>query len=245
MAPDRALGRDGESMNRKRLLLLGVVAALVAAWFVFDLGRWLSLESLRAERDALAAAYAANPLAVGAAFFGLYVAVAGLCLPGALLLTVAAGAIFGLLPGLVLVSFASSIGATLAFLASRLLLREAIQSRYKDKLRAVNAGIEREGAFYLFSMRLVPAFPFFLVNLVMGLTPIRAWTFYWVSQVGMLAGTVVYVNAGTQLARLESLNGLLSPVLFGSFVLLAVFPLIAKKLLESFHARRGKRAPAA
>lgn len=239
------LAADGEPMNRKRLLLLAGVALLVAAWFAFDLGRWLSLEALRAERDALAAAYAARPLAIGAAFFAVYVAVAALSLPGAAILTLAAGAIFGLPAGLVLVSFASSIGATLAFLVSRTLLREAIQARYGEKLRAVNAGIEREGAFYLFTLRLVPAIPFFLVNLAMGLTPIRTWTFYWVSQVGMLAGTVVFVNAGTQLGQLESLRGILSPALIGSFVLLGLFPLIAKKLLEAFHARRGKRAPAA
>jgi pyruvate/2-oxoglutarate dehydrogenase complex dihydrolipoamide dehydrogenase (E3) component/uncharacterized membrane protein YdjX (TVP38/TMEM64 family) len=175
------------------------------------------------------------------------VAVTGLSLPGAALMTLVAGAVFGLLWGTVIVSFASSLGATLAFLASRFLLRDAIQGRFGDKLRAINAGVEKEGAFYLFTLRLVPAFPFFVINLVMGLTPMKTRTFYWVSQVGMLAGTLVYVNAGTQLARLESVKGILSPGLLASFAALGLFPLVAKKIVDTVRARRvyaGWKKPA-
>jgi pyruvate/2-oxoglutarate dehydrogenase complex dihydrolipoamide dehydrogenase (E3) component/uncharacterized membrane protein YdjX (TVP38/TMEM64 family) len=166
------------------------------------------------------------------------VVVTALSLPGAAVMTVAAGALFGLLQGTLLVSFASTIGATLAFLVSRYLLRDAVQQRFGSRLAAINRGIERDGAFYLFTLRLVPAFPFFLINLLMGLTPIKAWTFYWVSQIGMLAGTLVYVNAGTQIAQLESLSGILSPDLLISFALLGLFPLLAKKVTGLIQRRR-------
>jgi uncharacterized membrane protein YdjX (TVP38/TMEM64 family) len=171
-------------------------------------------------------------------FFVAYVAVTGLSLPGAAVMTLAGGAVFGLFWGLLLVSFASSLGATLAFLASRFLLRDWVQQRFGDRLRAINAGIEKEGGFYLFTLRLVPVFPFFVINLLMGLTPIKTRTFYWVSQIGMLAGTLVYVNAGTQLARIDSLAGILSPALLGSFVLLGLFPLLAKKIVDAVAARK-------
>ena len=182
--------------------------------------------------------YRTNPLQTMAAFFLVYVAATGLSLPGATILTLAAGAIFGLLWGTVIVSFASSIGATLAFLASRYLLRDSIQAKFGDKLKAINAGIEKDGAFYLFTLRLVPAFPFFVINLVMGLTSIKTRTFYWVSQLGMLAGTIVYVNAGTQIAQIESAAGILSPALIASFTLLGIFPLIAKKIVAVIKARK-------
>ena len=155
-------------------------------------------------------------------------------LPGATILTLLGGALFGLIKGGLLVSFASTIGATLAFLASRYLLKDSIQSKFGDKLKVINEGVKKEGGFYLFTMRLIPAFPFFLVNLVMGLTPIKTLTFFLVSQVGMLPGTLVYVNAGTQLAQLESLSGILSPKLIASFALLGVFPLVAKKAMGFF-----------
>jgi uncharacterized membrane protein YdjX (TVP38/TMEM64 family)/thioredoxin reductase len=171
-------------------------------------------------------------------FFVAYVAVTGLSLPGAAVMTLAGGAIFGLFWGLLLVSFASSLGATLAFLASRFLLRDWVQKRFGDRMRAINAGIAKEGGFYLFTLRLVPLFPFFVINLVMGLTPLKTRTFYWVSQLGMLAGTLVYVNAGTQLARIDSLAGILSPALLGSFVLLGIFPLLAKKIVDALAARK-------
>ncbi|MCU7795777.1 MAG: FAD-dependent oxidoreductase [Candidatus Thiodiazotropha sp. (ex Myrtea spinifera)] len=226
-------------MNVRKLIILAVVALLVAVFFVFDLGSYLTFESLKSSRDEIIAWREANPLVAVVAFFLIYVAVTALSLPGAAIMTLAVGAVFGFFWGLVLVSFASTIGATLAFLISRFLLRDAVQSRYGDRLKAINSGIEKDGAFYLFSLRLVPLFPFFIINLLMGLTPIRTWTFYWVSQIGMLAGTMVYVNAGTQLGSLESASGILSPVLIGSFILLGLFPLLAKKLLSVIKDRQA------
>jgi pyruvate/2-oxoglutarate dehydrogenase complex dihydrolipoamide dehydrogenase (E3) component/uncharacterized membrane protein YdjX (TVP38/TMEM64 family) len=225
-------------MRLSRLLVVAVLAALIVAFFAFDLGRYLSLDALKSQRDAMLAWRDAQPLAVGGAFFALYVAVTALSLPGAAVMTLAAGAVFGFGWGLLLVSFASSIGATLAMLVARFIAGDAIQRRYGERLRAINAGIERDGAFYLFTLRLVPLFPFFVINLLMGLTRIRVWTFYWVSQLGMLAGTAVYVNAGTQLAQLDSVSGILSPGLVGAFVLLGVFPLLARKLVDLVRARR-------
>ena len=224
--------------TKGRLLLLFVIAALAVAFFAFDLGQYFNLAYLKSQQGAMDTHFAAHPLATAAMFFLAYVAVTGLSLPGATILTLAAGAIFGLLWGTVIVSFASSIGATLAFLVSRFVLRDSVQAKFGDKLRALNAGIEKEGAFYLFTLRLVPAFPFFVINLAMGLTPLRTATFYWVSQLGMLAGTIVYVNAGTQIARIESASGILSPMLIASFTLLGLFPLIAKKIIDMVKARK-------
>jgi pyruvate/2-oxoglutarate dehydrogenase complex dihydrolipoamide dehydrogenase (E3) component/uncharacterized membrane protein YdjX (TVP38/TMEM64 family) len=225
-------------MGKHRIVLLVVIAALVAAFFVLDLKQYFTLDYFKAQQAAIDAYFQAHPVTTAALYFLIYVAVTGLSLPGAALMTIVGGAIFGLVWGTVLVSFASAIGATLAFLASRFLFRDAIQRRFGDKLAAINRGVEKEGAFYLFALRLVPAFPFFVINLVMGLTPIRTRTFYWVSQLGMLAGTLVYVNAGTQLARIDSLAGLVSPGLIGSFVLLGIFPLIAKKIVGVLKARK-------
>jgi pyruvate/2-oxoglutarate dehydrogenase complex dihydrolipoamide dehydrogenase (E3) component/uncharacterized membrane protein YdjX (TVP38/TMEM64 family) len=225
-------------MSRRRWLILIVLVAAVGAFLALDLGRYLTLDYLRSQQATAEAWYRAHPGATAAAYFALYVAVTALSLPGAALMTLAGGAIFGLLWGTVLVSFASSIGATLAFLVSRFLLRDTIQRRLGNRLRAINAGVEREGAFYLFTLRLVPAFPFFAVNLVMGLVPIKARTFYWVSQAGMLPGTIVYVNAGTQLAQIDSLKGILSPGLLLSFALLGIFPLLAKRIVDWVKARR-------
>ena len=174
-----------------------------------------------------------------AAFFAIYVGVTALSLPGAAIMTLAAGALFGLVTGTILVSFASTLGATLAFLASRFLFHDVVQRRFGSYLKKINEGVEKDGAFYLFGLRLVPAFPFFAINLVMGLVPMRTWTFYWVSQVGMLAGTVVYVNAGTQLAAIDSLGGLLSPALIASFAALGLFPLIARKVLQFLQSRKA------
>ena len=225
-------------MTKGKWLLIGLIAALVAAYFVFDLGQYFSLGYLKSQQAAIDAYYASNPLQTVAVFFLIYVAVTGLSLPGATIMTLAAGAVFGLVGGTVIVSFASSCGATLAFLASRFVLKGSVQAKFGDKLKAINAGIEKDGAFYLFTLRLVPAFPFFVINLVMGLTPIRIPTFYWVSQLGMLAGTIVYVYAGTQIARIEHLSGILSPTLLASFTLLGLFPLIARKLLDILKARK-------
>jgi pyruvate/2-oxoglutarate dehydrogenase complex dihydrolipoamide dehydrogenase (E3) component/uncharacterized membrane protein YdjX (TVP38/TMEM64 family) len=225
-------------LSSGRLLLLLAIGVAVALFFALDLGQYLSLDRLKAQQDTIAAYRAAHPLAAAAAYFALYVAVTALSLPGAALMTLAGGAVFGLLWGTVIVSFASSIGATLAFLAARFLLRDWVMARFGRRLAAIDAGVRKEGAFYLFTLRLVPAFPFFLVNLLLGLTAMKARTFYWVSQLGMLAGTVVYVNAGTQLARIDSLAGIVSPGLLLSFALLGVFPLIANRIVESVRARR-------
>ncbi len=225
-------------MSRRRLLVAALLLGLIAAFFALDLGQYFQLEYFKSKQSAMEEFRRANPLAAGGIFFLIYVAVTGLSVPGAAILSLAVGAIFGLLWGTLIVSFASSIGATLAFLSSRFLFREAVRSRFGDRLRAIDAGLAKEGAFYLFALRLVPAFPFVLVNLVMGLTPIRTRTFYWVSQIGMLPATIVYVNAGTQLAAVKSLSGILSPALVGSLVLLGIFPLIAKRAVEAFKARR-------
>jgi len=220
-------------VNRTRLVVLAVIVVLVGAFFAFGAHRYLTLEALRAHQDAAQRTFLSHPWQTALAYLLVYVAVTGLSLPGAAVLTLFGGAVFGLLWGTLIVSFASSFGATLAFLASRFLLRDWVQGRFGDKLRPVNEGVAREGAFYLFALRLVPAFPFFVINLVMGLTPIRAWTFYWVSQLGMLAGTIVYVYAGTQLAEFR-----LSAGLVVAFTVLGLFPLAAKKLLEAIKARR-------
>ena len=226
-------------MNRYRLIILLAVVGLVVAFFAFDLQRYLTLESLKAQQAAIEA-YTGNHPFRATLYYGLaYVAVTALSLPGATVLTLAGGAIFGLLWGTLIVSFASTIGATLAFLAARFLFRDLVRKRFVDRLEAVDAGIRRDGPFYLFTLRLVPVFPFFVINLVMGLTAMPVHTFYWVSQLGMLPGTIVYVNAGTQLARIESLGDILSPGLLGSFALLGLFPWIAKWTVERIRTRRS------
>ncbi|MGY8903098.1 MAG: FAD-dependent oxidoreductase [Burkholderiales bacterium] len=215
-------------MSVKKIGLLLALLAMVVAFFVFDLGRYLSLDYLAKSQAQLATQYQAKPLVFIAAYLGIYIAVTAASLPGAAILTLAGGAIFGLWWGTLIVSFASCIGATLAFLAARFVLRDSIEARFGQSLKNINEGIAKQGAFYLFTLRLVPLVPFFVINLVMGLTKMPVRTFYWVSQLGMLAGTAVYVNAGTQLAQITSLKGIFSPALIGSFVLLGVFPLLAK-----------------
>ena len=219
------------------LIVFGLLGAVVA-FFALGLQHQLSLDALKARQHELDAYRQASPLLLAGAFFVVYVVVAALSLPAATLLTLAAGAMFGLLEGTVLVSFASSIGATLAFLASRFVLRDAVQQRFGKRLTVINEGMQREGAFYLFTLRLVPVIPFFVVNLLMGLTRLPVRTFYWVSQVGMLAATVVFVNAGTQLRDLQSLSAILSPRVIGSFALLGVFPLLAHWIVVRIKARR-------
>jgi len=226
-------------MNRRQGLLLSLLVAAAAAYFAFDLGRYFSLAYVQAAQADVAALYAERPLVVLGGFFAVYVAATALSLPGATVLTLLAGAVFGLGVGTLVVSFASSLGATLAFLSARYLLRGFVQARFGQRLAEIDRGIQKEGAFYLFTLRLVPLFPFFVINLLMGLTAMRAATFYAVSQLGMLAGTLVYVNAGTQLAGLKSLAGILSPGLLGSFVLLGVFPLAARRLIEAMKSRRA------
>ena len=225
-------------MKKGKILLILVVIALIAAFFIFDLGRYFSLDFFKSQQSAIESYYQANPLQTALWFLLIYVAVTALSFPGAAVLTLVAGAVFGLLFGTVLVSFASSIGATLAFLVSRFILRDSIQAKFGDKLAAINRGVEKEGGFYLFTLRLVPAFPFFVINLVMGLTTMKTWTFYWVSQLGMLLGTIVFVNAGTELAKITSLKGILSPGLICAFVLLGIFPIIAKRIIDGIKARK-------
>jgi pyruvate/2-oxoglutarate dehydrogenase complex dihydrolipoamide dehydrogenase (E3) component/uncharacterized membrane protein YdjX (TVP38/TMEM64 family) len=226
----------------KRLLLIIVVIAAVLGLFASGVTEVLTLTNLQAQRGSLTAWADQNLLLAGAGFFAVYVLVAALSIPGAAtILTLAAGAIFGLATGTLLVSFASSIGATLAMLASRFLFREGIQRRFGDRLKAINDGVVRDGPFYLLTLRLVPAFPFFLVNLLMGLTPIRSGVYYLVSQVGMLPATLVYVFAGTQLASIASTQDLLSPGLIAAFTVLGLLPLIMRKLSQWLAARRVYR----
>ena len=225
-------------MKNKKILILGVLLILIVLFFVFDLGRFFSLDYIKAQQGNFAELYAQRPAMVIAAFFAAYVAVTALSLPGAAIMTLAAGGIFGLAIGTLIVSFASTIGATLAFLAARFVLGETVQNKFGARLAEINKGVEKEGGFYLFTLRLVPLVPFFVINLVMGLTKLKTWTFYWVSQLGMFLGTLVFVNAGTQLAKIDSLKGILSPGLIGSFVLLSIFPLIAKKIVDTFKARK-------
>ncbi len=205
------------------------VIGLVVLFFVYDLGQYLSLASIKSRQEWLVDIYTRHTLWTIGAYMLIYIAVTALSLPGAAVMTLAGGALFGLVTGTVVISFASTIGATLAFLVSRFLLRDWVQERFSKKLNVINQGIEKEGAFYLFTLRLVPVFPFFIINLVMGLTPISTRRFYLVSQAGMLPGTLVYVNAGTQLAQIDSLKGILSPGLLLSFALLGIFPLLARK----------------
>ena len=237
-ATDRLQTHTGIVVSFRKIFLLAVVALGIAAFFWLDLGRFLSLEYLKQSQDRFEALYAAEPLKVSLAYFALYVVATALSFPGAAIITLAGGAIFGLWWGTLLVSFASSLGATLAFLVSRFVLRDSIEAKFGNRLAEINRGIEKDGAFYLFTLRLIPVVPFFVINLVMGLTKMKALTFYLVSQIGMLAGTLVYVNAGTQLAQIDSLQGILSPALLGSFVLLGVFPLIAKWIVGLLQKRK-------
>lgn len=229
-----------EDKNRKRInrIIIAVVVVLgIVAFRYFDLGQYLTLGYIKASQEKFQALYQAHRLPVVAAYMVIYVAVTALSLPGAAVLTLAGGGLFGLVVGTVAVSFASTIGATLACLVSRFLLREWVQNKFGDKLATINAGIEKEGAFYLFSLRLVPIFPFFVINLLMGLTRMRLFTFYWVSQIGMLAGTIVYVNAGKELAKIDSLAGIISPGVLISFIVLGLFPISVKKLLAFYKAK--------
>lgn len=225
----------------KKISFFTVIAGLVAAFFIFDLNRYFSLAYLKGSREQFAEFYAANTILTVALYMLVYIAITALSLPGAAIMTLAGGAMFGFATGFIAVSFASSIGASLAFLASRYLLRGWVERKLGDRLQAVNDGIGKEGAFYLFSLRLIPLFPFWAINLLMGMTRMRLFTFYWVSQVGMLAGTAVYVNAGKELGRIDSLSGILSPGLVASFVILGLFPLAVKKAMGWYRSRfRGQ-----
>jgi uncharacterized membrane protein YdjX (TVP38/TMEM64 family) len=231
MAPETGKSWAGKAA------VIGLVVMGIFAFRYFDLGQYLSLDYIKASQERFDLLYRSHRLAVIGAYMAIYIAVTALSLPGAVVMTLAGGGLFGLAVGTVAISFASTIGATLACLVSRFLLREWVQGRFGEKLAAINAGIEKEGAFYLFSLRLVPLFPFFVINLAMGLTRMRLWTYFWVSQVGMLPGTVVYVNAGKELARIDSLSGILSPGLLVSFALLGIFPIVVKKILALYRRR--------
>lgn len=222
----------------KKIVLLLLAIGLIGLFFHFNLHQLLTLEGLKGSMDQFSTLREESPALVIGGFFALYVLVTALALPGAAILTLAAGALFGLFEGLVIASFASSVGALCSFLVSRYLLRDSLQKRFPERLKAIDEGIKKEGAFYLFTLRLVPIFPFFLINLLMGVTALKSWTFYWVSQIGMLAGTFIFVNAGTQLAQIESLSGILSFGLIISFVLLGVFPLIAKGIVNMIKKRQ-------
>lgn len=224
--------------TQTKILLLAAIVLVVALFFIFDLQRFLTLELIKASQHDFEVFYRNHTAATIAAYMLIYILVTAMSLPGAAVMTLAGGALFGLLVGTIMVSFASTIGATLAFLLSRFLFRDAIQQKFGDKLAAVNRGIEKDGNFYLFTLRLVPAFPFFMINVVMGLTPIKTAAFFFVSQIGMLPGTIVYLNAGTQLGKLESASGILSPAIILSFALLGIFPLIARKTVEFLKARK-------
>ncbi|MES2241919.1 MAG: FAD-dependent oxidoreductase [Pseudomonadota bacterium] len=225
-------------MNSRKLVIAVLLLAGIGAFFALDLGRYLSLAFLKESQSSFQAVFEQKPVWVTLVFFAVYVAVTGLSLPGAVIMTLAAGAGFGLVLGTIVVSFASTLGATLAMLAARYLLQDSIQARFGKRLDEINKGIKKEGAFYLFSLRLIPVVPFFALNLLMGLTRIRTWTYFWVSQLGMLAGTVVYVNAGTQIAKIDSLQSIASPALIGSFVLLGVLPLAVNKVLQFLKRRK-------
>lgn len=222
----------------QKILIICVILLLLILFYSFDLGQYFSLEYVKASQAHFALAYQAHPVLVIATYMGIYILMAAFSLPGAAVMTLLGGALFGRLIGTIAVSFASTIGATLAYLVSRFLLRDWVQSKVGKRLKPINEGVEREGAFYLFTMRLIPAFPFWLINLAMGLTKMPLWSFYWVSQIGMLPGTFVYVNAGTELAQIDSLKGILNPTLIISFVILGLFPLIVKKLLSLYKAKQ-------
>lgn len=225
----------------KKMVIVLLLGAILAAFFYFDLGVYLTIDGMKAAATQIDALYRDHPFLIIALFFLIYVAATAASVPGAAVLTLAAGALFGLVTGTIVVSFASTIGATLAFLASRTVLRDTVERRFGDRLAAVNAGLERDGAFYLFTLRMIPVFPFFMVNLVMGLTRIRTWTYAWVSQVGMFFGTIVFVNAGTQLARIDSLSGIVSPAVLASFAALGVAPWFAKGVIAWFKRRKAYR----
>ena len=224
----------------KKLLIIALLIGVGVLFRTFHLERYLSLEYLKASKDSFALLYAQHQFLFIGTYFMIYVVVTALSLPGAAVLTLTGGALFGFWVGVVTISFASTIGATLACFVARSVLRDWVQYKFGDKLAAINKGIEHEGAFYLFTMRLVPVVPFFVINLLMGLTPIALRTFYWVSQLGMLLGTAVYVNAGKELAKIDSLSGILSPSLLISFIVLGVFPIVVKRLLALYRSKSEK-----
>jgi uncharacterized membrane protein YdjX (TVP38/TMEM64 family) len=227
---------------RQKIIFGILVLAAVVAYKVFDLSQYLTLSYIKESQAEFAILYNEHQIVVILAYAAIYIITVSLSLPGAAVLTLAGGALFGLWVGTLVVSFASTIGAAMACIVSRFILREWVQSKFGDKLKTVNEGIEKEGAFYLFTLRLIPIFPFWLINLIMGLTKMPVRRFFWVSQLGMFPGTIVYVNAGKELARIDSLSGILSPGLIISFVLLGIFPIIVKKGLSIYKSKKEKKS---
>jgi uncharacterized membrane protein YdjX (TVP38/TMEM64 family) len=223
--------------HKQKLLIIIALAAAVGAFFFLDLGQYLTLEYIKQSQARFQEIYVANQFTVIAVYMAIYIAVTALSLPGAVVMTLAGGGLFGLLAGTLVISVASTIGATLACLVARTLLRDWVQNKFGDKLTVINEGVEKEGGFYLFTLRLIPVFPFFIINLVMGLTRMRLTTFFWVSQLGMLPGTIVFVNAGKELAKIDSLGGVLSPTLLASFAILGLFPITVKKIMQFVRTR--------
>lgn len=221
-----------------KLAMVALVLVVFGIFVYFDLGQYLTLDNIKSRQQEVVQLYQQSPVLFGLVFFVLYVIMAALSIPGAAIMTLIAGSIFGLIWGSIIVSFASTIGATLAFLIARYLLRDAIQTKYHDKLQAINHGVEQDGGYYLFTLRLVPAFPFFIINLLMGITTIPLTVYYLISQLGMLPATIIYVNAGKQLASIDSLSGILSPQILLAFTLLGIFPIVAKKLLQFFNRKQ-------
>ena len=227
-------------MRLKKTIIIAVLALGLAAFFAFDLDHYFSLAFIKQSQAEFIQRYQGHPVLVTLAFFVVYVTITALSLPGAAIMTLASGASFGLVWGTLVVSFASTLGATLAMLAARTLLRDSIERRFAKRLAEVNKGVAQEGAFYLFSLRLLPVIPFFALNLLMGLTSMKTWTFFWVSQLGMFAGTAAYVYAGTEIARIDSLRSILSPGLLGALALLGIFPLVAKRIVDGARRRRAR-----
>ena len=225
-------------MNKKKLAVVILFIIAVGLFFILDLGQYLNLEFVKSQQAVIDNYYSQNPIKTGLLFFISYILITGVSLPGAGIMTLAAGAIFGLVWGTILVSFASVFGATMAFLIARYLFHDYVQEKFGKYLEPINRGMKKEGEFYLFTIRLIPIFPFFIINNLMALTPIKTLHFALISQIGMLPGTMVFVNAGTQLAKIESPGDVLSPELIFSFVLLGIFPLLAKKLIEFIRKKK-------
>lgn len=224
----------------KKLIIIGLIIVVGLAFWVFDLGQYFSLEFIKKSQTSFQQYYQENPVVMLGGYFVVYVLVTAFSLPGAAVMTLMGGALFGFGWTMAVVSFASSIGATIACLFARFVLGNWVQKKFGDKLEPINRGVDKEGAFYLFSLRLVPLFPFFVINLVMGLTKMPLWTFYWVSQIGMLPGTAVFANAGKQLGQIDSLSGILSPGLIVSFVILGIFPIAVKKIMGWYRKKSGR-----
>lgn len=231
-----------DKKNTKKIIIALVVIALIIAAKGFHLGEYLTLAYVKESQKNFTILYEEHRVSVISIYIAIYLLITSLSLPGAAVLGLLAGSLFGLLTGTIVVSFASTTGATLACAVSRFILRDWVQKKFSGRLKTVNEGVEKEGAFYLFTLRLIPVFPFWLINMIMGLTKMPLKTFYWVSQIGMLPGTIIFVNAGKEIAKIDSLSGILSPGLIGSFVLLGLFPITTKKILAFYNQRRKNKA---